>query len=925
MALEITVLQGVDVFAQMFNAVAAFVRNETWHSLMVIAEIIGVIACMIVYIKKRDLKVMGLWLLSFVLINTLLLTPKERLVIQELQTSKIRTVDNVPLGVALPMYFTTLVGNAIARSYDTLLAQPEDLQYSRTGLLFGQRMMDHSFDITSNHSYITSNINNYMKFCLIERNIISKEFAWTTLFNSSTLKEYFDKGKAGDFMNYTASDGKVDHKDCEASGKQIQKDITDSLRADRKGPAWEFARKIGIDKLLEGKSIPEVNSKLAAVQNYFMGTSQAAADIYVQNILVNQYRRAIDSYPVQLDASAVLIDQTAAQSLTKMKLSHLSSYQVSGRLLPALHTTLLALMVGLFPVMVLAMFVRELAWGVVKNYLAVLFSLMMWPVMFAIFNSIMNTLLYQTLNGQSFTLSNANTLKENASTMAGVAMWLTASIPFLSFRLVTSLGQSIASAGSYLGNAMVGATTADAAQTAQGNYNWGNMSTNNVNGNKVDLNHVSRIGMSTTQLENGASVSTTADGRTITDVTGAVSKLPVNINWASSMSETFTTSAAVEQRKSQELLQGSRNSLQQATNIAQGLNHTHSDVSQSGSNTMISNGVGDSTRFGNTDNVQKGTGTKNVNTHNVDTQNSENTNTHLSGKVGANVGLGVPIFGGVSASGEFGKGKNWAKNDMEIASQQKVADDISNALKTYDKTRNIDNFNSVVTQVSSGNLTSDQLNKINSITHHVNNSHEQFTQATTSAQKAKVLSEQAQMAQTQSVQFNANMDSYFEQYLRSKYSSDEVNTMLSPVATSDMRSKMLDESQKFMAEFKETIKSSYTANTARLENQYDGIYIHNGGVAKPNGVGLDNKGQASVLSAVSRNPQSSDNGSNALAAAQAKVKGAEKEFIQQQILHDVNFAMQQMNIMGAKSKMRDKQNYQPTKDDIKNNLIPHEH
>lgn len=686
MALEITVLQGVDTFAQMFNAVAAFVRNETWHSLMVIAEIIGVIACMIVYVKKRDLKVMGLWLLSFVLINSLLLTPKERVVITELQTSKVKTVDNVPLGVALPMYFTTLVGNAIARTYDTLLAQPEDVQYSKTGLLFGQRLMEHSISITPNEPHTVSNLNNYMKFCIIERNVISKEFPWTTLLQSNNLKGYLDKGKEGDLMNYTAKDGKVSSMTCKDSGTQIQKDIAESLKPTaRDSIVWDFARKLKIDGLLNNLTMPELNSKMAAVQNYFMGTSQAAADIYVQNMLVNQFRRSIDSYPVQLDASAVLINQSSEQSLTKMKLSHLSSYQVSGRLLPALHTTLLALMVGLFPIMVLAMFIRELAWGVVKNYLAVLFSLMMWPVMFAIFNSIMNTLLYQTLNGQSFTLSNANTLKENASTMAGVAMWLTTAIPFLSFKLVTNLGQSIASAGSYLGNSMIGATTADAAQTAQGNYNWGNMSTNNVNGNKVDLNHTYFSGQSRTQNSDGSITTVNANGSLAHDVASAKSNLAFSVTGRSSVSGSTSERIQTTMEQAARNQSGVRQFVDSANSMVSSMSSGLTTQTQNGKITTTTDGYDNRQVIGKNENVD-------------DSESATNRDSNSK----QNVDLGS-VQGTVGLAG-FGNsiGSTTSNTSTDNAINQKDVDDVKRIQDSFNKGSSLAKIDGEMTQFING-------------------------------------------------------------------------------------------------------------------------------------------------------------------------------------------------------------------------------
>lgn len=826
MALEITVLQGVDVFAQMFNAVAAFVRNETWHSLMIIAEIIGVVASMVVYIKKRDLKVMGLWLLSFILINTLLLTPKERLVITELQTSKVRTVDNVPLGVALPIYFTTLVGNAIARSYDTLLAQPEDIQYSRTGLLFGQRLMDHSMGITPNEPNISSNLNNYMKFCLIERNVISKEFAWTALLQSSDLKEYLQKGKTGDMINYTNDRGEVSSKNCEEAGKQIQNDINASMNASRKGVAWDFARKLGIDGMLNGLTIPQLNSKMAAVQNYFMGTSKSASDIYVQNMLVNQFRKSIDSYPTQLDASAVLISQTAEQSLTKMKLSHLSSYQVSGRLLPALHTTLLALMVGLFPVMVLAMFIRELAWGVVKNYLAVLFSLMMWPVMFAIFNSIMNTLLYQTLNGQSFTLSNANTLKENASTMAGVAMWLTASIPFLSFRLVTSLGQSIASAGSYLGNAMVGATTADAAQTAQGNYNWGNMSTNNVNGNKVDLNHSWKSGASMIQNSMGGMEITNPDGTQSYDAGTSLSKLPFSVNWVQSIQSSWNERTAMTISQDARNSQGVRESITNALSHLTGYNSGHTHSTMSGRDWADNDGINKNIVAGqDTISNENNSSSKNFSTgFNAGDQTRVNTGVSVSPSLGG--------FGGASLSGSTESSNGSSSSDNYASAIARQIEDRFNSGESFAK---LDGY---IESIKGGVTDTNFLTTLSNVQKDLRQANERYNDYVETESKSLNQTKEAVLSETRSDNVNHDLNSALYRHIKSNYSGEEQAKILS----SDPTKEGMELRQKAIGEISvrhiDNVVGKYQSDSKGLVDNYQGTHIRNTAGSAPSDIGV---------------------------------------------------------------------------------------
>lgn len=570
MTMEITILDGVEVLYQAFNAISSFVKNDTWFSLIKIAEFIGILMTVIVYIKGQDFRVFFYWLVAFVLINTILLTPKERVIIRDLANPTIvKTVDNVPLGVAFPLYLSTNIGNSIARTYDMFFSTPNDVKYTHTGLLFGQRLLEESFYIKPSNDKLTTNLNNYIQSCVVERNMIKGSNSFDDLMNNQDLIQTLYTGSPADYVNYNNS-----LQSCATTGKAIATELKNYASSD--GPIKKLMNSLGL-KSMNPASLKEYNNKVSNVQQYFMKSSKTASEIYTQNMLVNAYRRSLERYPASLDGSSELIAQASEQSLTKMKLAHHASYQVAGKTLPALHTVLLVLMVGIFPIMVMAMFIREVAWSVVKNYITVLFSLMMWPVLFAVFNSIITTLNAQVMHGEGFTLSNMDKVKENATMIAGMASWLLLSIPFLSFKLVTNLGQNIASAGSYLGNALASSTSADAAATATGNYNWGNMQMNNINGNKVDLNSVYREGMSTIQNKDGSTTTMTNNGQFVHNVDMGMSRLPFKIDALSSISSSLANSASVTERESTQYQQGFRhamtNAYDNATQLSKHLAH----------------------------------------------------------------------------------------------------------------------------------------------------------------------------------------------------------------------------------------------------------------------------------------------------------------------------------------------------------------
>ena len=259
MAMEITILDGAEVLYQAFQAVSAFVKNDTWFSLIKIAEFIGVLMAAIVYIKGQDIRTFFYWLIGFVLINALLLTPKERIVIRDLANPTIvKVVDNVPLGVAFPLFLSTNIGNSIARTYDMFFSTPNDLKYTQTGLLFGQRLLEESFYIKPTNDKLGTNLNNYIQSCVVERNMIKGSNTFDELMNNKELINTLYAGSPADYVNFNNS-----LQSCATAGRAIANDLKSYASSD--GPIKKLMDGLGL-KSMNPASLKEYNNKVSNVQ-----------------------------------------------------------------------------------------------------------------------------------------------------------------------------------------------------------------------------------------------------------------------------------------------------------------------------------------------------------------------------------------------------------------------------------------------------------------------------------------------------------------------------------------------------------------------------------------------------------------------------------------------------------------------------------
>ena len=828
MAMEITILDGVEVLAQAFQAISAFVKNDTWFSLIKIAEFIGILMTVIVYIKGQDFRVFFYWLVAFVLINTILLTPKERVIIRDLANPTIvKTVDNVPLGVAFPLYLSTNIGNSIARTYDMFFSTPNDVKYTHTGLLFGQRLLEESFYIKPSNDKLTTNLNNYIQSCVVERNMIKGSNSFDDLMNNQDLIQTLYTGSPADYVNYNNS-----LQSCATTGKAIATELKNYASSD--GPIKKLMNSLGL-KSMNPASLKEYNNKVSNVQQYFMKSSKTASEIYTQNMLVNAYRRSLERYPASLDGSSELIAQASEQSLTKMKLAHHASYQVAGKTLPALHTVLLVLMVGIFPIMVMAMFIREVAWSVVKNYITVLFSLMMWPVLFAVFNSIITTLNAQVMHGEGFTLSNMDKVKENATMIAGMASWLLLSIPFLSFKLVTNLGQNIASAGSYLGNALASSTSADAAATAVGNYNWGNMQMNNINGNKVDLNSVYRDGMSTVQLANGATQTMTADGSMVLDSSGSISKLPFSFDTSRMLEASLNSSIQALQRQSEQYMQGYRSSVTNAHDSATQIlsNYSHQDLRQKGLTENDIHALKDVAQ------ENHGASVRNAATDSTRSTDSTSTNKVNSTGVGAKATASAEVSGGFTL---FGNGAKASAGVQGEASTSYNVHDSNNedVLKSKDSSYTFskdDNWNTSqiaekskqLNQIDTSNVQDSQLRSlIRNAQDSMRSAYENFSGFTATQSRERVLSETANLTESQRMNIQHRLEQEFVGYARTRLGDENVGYVLTS-GTAEAREQRTQLINEYAAQFEASLRNIHDGNGMKVLGSQGGFSGSNSG------------------------------------------------------------------------------------------------
>ncbi|MDF7630757.1 conjugal transfer mating pair stabilization protein TraG [Erwiniaceae bacterium L1_55_4] len=560
MALDIWVVSAGGMITMGLNAVATMMENGGWRTTVWVAEMLGIVFCIFTYLRSHDLRTMFGWGLTFALVTAVLLTPRVTVVVNDLTApDTIGRVDNVPVGLALPLYLITGTGYTMTTAYEDIFHFPDERAYTKTGMLFASKLMQDSFTIESRDPVLSYNLVEYTKNCVVPDIMLNHKYSTQDVMESEDVQSVI-------FSNPSPLRG-VYWRDASGTTFMFCRDAAPKLKtlmtAQSNNTGTTFMSHAA--RMLPGNTSPQTvyADQLAGSYSYFFDSSKSAQSIMLQNIAVAGLRRGLNSYVKGMNDTASMVDIASEQSLMKLRLSHAVSYTIATEVLPQLHTVLMLFCICIFPVMILALYVREIAWSVIKSYLNFMGSLMLWPIMFAIFNFAVNYSTQNSFQATGPTLSNMNRLMETSSTTAGIAGWLMLSIPFLAFRLFTGLGQGFASLSSSLGSALSSASAADSAAVASGNLSAGNVQVDNVNGFKTNLNRDLREGMSTLQLANGASRTFTPEGQTVFNSSEATSRIGVELNMDRNLASAAQRSVRDSQAQTESAMQGYNHSVQE--------------------------------------------------------------------------------------------------------------------------------------------------------------------------------------------------------------------------------------------------------------------------------------------------------------------------------------------------------------------------
>ena len=833
--LEIYAIAGGDWLRGNLNAIAAFMGTSTWSTIEKMCIAISVLIVAGNWVKKHNVMDLIGWVFSLTLVSMLVVIRTPVQIIDYSNVAQVYEVDNVPIGLAIPASLTTRVGNALIQSYEMVFSLPDSVTYSKTGMLFGSNLVAKSTDFLSQNPEITTLFSDYVQNCVMGDIFLNHKYSFEDLLNSpdpytlifanpSPLRQvpnnsynFLDKNYLGTtFIS------------CQEAATELKQRL--ALDTQTGGKTWNYY----VRQLFGGKPNPDLlfSQMIGDSYNYFYSSGQSAGQIIRQNVTMNALRSGIQSYAARSGDTASLVNIANTSSLEKQRLAQATMGHQALRTLPLMQTVIMGIMIGMFPIMVMAAMFNMMTLQVLKGYVFALIWLQTWPLLFAILNSAMAY--YAKQNGVPVVLSELSQVQLKNSDIATTAGYIAVMIPPLSWGIVKSMGAAFSSAYSHFSSSGLGATSQAASGVVDGNYSFANMQMENVSGYSWGTNSTTSFGQMSRQLGNGGMSTQTRDGSTVLDSSGAMSKLPVDINVSRQIASAQQQMARESDVQAESALHGYNSSVTSAWNSLQqfGTNKGNSASTTTGADTTESSQ--DSMARSKMWNAV----VSNAKANNISNEQSfqnlmdENTRGSIAGEVygSAKVSGGFEVFGNggkaeaggkASITGSASTGSTDTVGQSGRNSEDKRHDTSSQAAKDFKEAS--DYFTSRKTSTSGNTTDNNASSRVDQFAASLSSAKNSYDQYTSSRTRSHEYSEMASRTESMSGQMNENLTQQFANFVqqRSPHNAEAILTNTSSPEVAAQREALAREFVKAQVEPK--VDGAYQQGRESIGQNMSGV------------------------------------------------------------------------------------------------------
>ncbi|MDO6414399.1 conjugal transfer protein TraG N-terminal domain-containing protein [Sphingomonas sp. BIUV-7] len=527
---EVITVGGGEYIVNVFNAVAAWTGGGGYKSMLQCVLVMAFAMSLMVVAFNHDWRAWLNWFLQATLMYMCLMVPRMDVqVIDRINPSLAAShVENVPLGLAAVAGFTSQIGDYLVRTSEVVFGMPDDLNYSKNGMIYGSRLMEATQGLSISDPYFASNVDEYYRQCTFYDLQLGLK-NWTDIADADDVWAAVGPGSQARsmmFVSATSAGGSTSEiKSC--------RDGYNALTAGWDGVIDGMGSRIS-RRFYPGMTDAAAKAKLFAdlpiAYNYLTGVSKDASHLMKQTLSINALQQSISTQVAAAGGSS-----TDVYAQTRASIQTRNTYQAVAHnameWVPILCVVLTVVFYALFPIIFPLFLMPGTGVGALRGYVTGFFYLAAWGPLYVILNMVVtlreHTQLASTAKLSMLSFNDMASINANTAVLAG---YLVASIPFIAAGMARGAMAISGHATSFLAPSQNAAEEAGR-EAATGNIAFGNTSLENLSFNNRQSGAWSTAGHygggyatlgDTTRF--GSTVTSYADGSSSVDV--PMSKVP---------------------------------------------------------------------------------------------------------------------------------------------------------------------------------------------------------------------------------------------------------------------------------------------------------------------------------------------------------------------------------------------------------------
>ena len=536
--LPLVVYGNGDMFRELFNAIAAAFNDSHFGVLLKLMMGLSGTWAIFRYSVERSMRPVLRWLGTYYIALYVCFFPKASIeIIDRVNAGHAYAVDHVPLGLAVIASYTSTIGDALTQWTEKNFSLPDDLMYQKTGLAMASRLVLASTQFQVTDPNFQQSLQSFVQQCVFYDLLLNK-YSWNDLINATNLWQFVSQyaSPARAFVYYQPGTSQI--MTCQQGLTALNKDWTNAIQ--------EAASRYG-SRLLAVEANQAKNQLLSYLPNaysFLTHTADSAASIMQQNMMANALQNGILHLGATTNAPAVLEAYAFTKAQQQKRLTNYTLGDMAAYWLPIMKNVLEASMYGAFMIVFL-LFLFPFGQAIGKNYVMSLMWIQLWAPLYAILNLFINFYAKRHSLGAltldtghlGLTLSTQAGLAQVNADVAGLAGYLSLSIPLLAAGIVNGMMSVFTQAAQYIAGVTQSAAAGAAGEAIAGNLSLGNTNLSNHSSFNTSANHFdtdTRVssGAYTYQTAGGSTLSIMPDGSTVMNNQGALSSLGTTVNLA---------------------------------------------------------------------------------------------------------------------------------------------------------------------------------------------------------------------------------------------------------------------------------------------------------------------------------------------------------------------------------------------------------